>query len=232
MLARLRNALSSPSTLPRQVRLRAMYPSRMRAQRARTTLALGVALATLALSISAASVAAQPAGSVASTRLGGVITLSGRVGPLRINVSSSTEITHALGAPVVEMTGGVAPGLSQYLGLGYDCRGSQIYQCSTVYYVSQTTNRLESFSTTSRTYRLSSGVRVGMSGSEASRLAHQRDLGGCTQGIALYTPAVETYVATKGGATREEPGALVVTGGQVISITLEDRHHGVGALFC
>jgi hypothetical protein len=209
-----------------------MLSSSVRAQAARMVLALGVALATLGVSVSAVSASDHPSGAIASAKLGGVITISGRVGTLRLNVSSAAAITGALGAPAMQMTGGVAPGVPQYLGLGYDCRGSQIYQCSTVYYVSQATNRLEAFSTTSRAYRLANGVRVGMSGGEASRLAHKRDLGGCTQGISLHTPNVETYLATKGGRTKEEPGALVISGGQVISITLEDRRYRVGALFC
>jgi hypothetical protein len=99
-------------------------------------------------------------------------------------------------------------------------------------YVSQATNRLEAFSTTSQAYRLTNGVRVGMSGGEASRRVNKRDLGGCTQGISLHTPNVETYLATKGGRTKEESGALIVSGGRVISITLEDRRYRVGALFC
>jgi hypothetical protein len=209
-----------------------MLSSSIRAQTARIVLALGVALATLGVSVSAVSASDHPFGALASTKFGGVITMSGRIGTLRLNVSSAAAITRALGGPAVQMTGVIVPSIPQYLGLGYECRGSQLSQCSTVYYVSQETNRLEAFATTSDAYRLSNGVRVGMSGGEASRLAHKRDLGGCTQGISLHTPSVETYLATKGGRTKEEPGALVITGGQVISITLEDRRHGVGALFC
>jgi hypothetical protein len=209
-----------------------MLSASVRARPARIVLALGVALATLGVSVSAVSASDHPPGTLASTKFGGVITMSGGIGTLRLNVSSSAAITRVLGVPAVEMTGVTVPSIPQYLGLGYECRGSQLSQCSTVYYISQETNRLEAFSTTSRAYRLTNGVRVGMSGGEASRLAHKQDLGGCTQGISLHTPNVETYLATKGGRMKEESGALVISGGQVISITLEDRRYRVGALFC
>jgi hypothetical protein len=210
-----------------------MFPPPIRPQTTRMAFALAVAVVMFGVSVSAVSASDHPPRALASTKFGGVITMSGRIdSTLRLNVSSAAAITTALGVPAVQMTGVTVPSIPQYLGLGYECLGSQLSQCSTVYYISQETNRLEAFSTTSRAYRLTNGVRVGMSGGEASRLAHKRDLGGCTQGISLHTPSVETYLATKGGKMKEEPGALVISGGQVISITLEDRHYGVGALFC
>jgi hypothetical protein len=212
-----------------QARLCAVFGSFFRAPAFRSLTMFGLGIATLGVSTATAPAAT---GDVASTRLGGVITLSGRVGPLRLNVSSAVSISETLGAPAVQMTGSTTAGLPEYLGLGYDCRGPQLDECGTTYFVSQETHRFESFSTTSAAYRLPSGVHVGMSGDQAARLMRKPDIGGCLQGIGLRSPTLSLFVATKGGRTRSEPGKLVISGGRVISIGLDDRQHGVGVLFC
>jgi hypothetical protein len=190
-------------------------------------------LAILAISAGPVSATHHTGVRIASSRAGGVITISGQIGSLRVDVSSASAITRALGAPRVEASQApLGPGYPGSTVFGYKCSGPRINQCDTTYFVSQTTHRLESFSTTSPSYRLASGARVGMSGSEAARLTHEHDLGGCTQGISLSTPTLSVYLGTEGGQTHPEGNELRISGGRVTYIAVEDLRHGVGVLFC
>jgi hypothetical protein len=189
------------------------------------------AIAILAITVAGAALA--PTRSSASSVPSGLVTLSGRIGAVQLNVSSTAAIEAAVGQPEIQTSGVFDPGLAPYLALGYECSGPDISQCATAYYVNEATGRLESFATTSSAYHLPSSARVGMSGTRASRLTHHRDIGGCLQGISLTSHVLTMYLATRGGRMHVTPGGpLVVSGGRVISIAVEDRKHGVGVLFC
>jgi hypothetical protein len=164
------------------------------------------------------------------------ISRSGRIGKLAIDVSAATDITRLFGPPGFTDTGNVCGGscgYADYEVLGYGCGHSPQYgsgtTCSTNYYVSLTTGRLESFVTTSRAFALPGGVRVGVSGTAAAKREHQPDIGGCFQGIFLRTRTVDIDLWTRGGHEKRPP---YIQGGKIAAIGIDDRRAGVGVLFC
>jgi hypothetical protein len=165
------------------------------------------------------------------------ISKSGRIGRLRIGVSTAADITRALGRPGYTATGnvcGVGCGYPDYELFGYDCTGRQPQpapgsSCVVNYYVSLDSHRLESFATTSNAFALPGGVRVGVSGTAAAERERQPDERGCGQAIFLKTPKLSIDLWTRGGRENKPP---YVEGGRVVGIGIDDRKSGVGVLFC
>ena len=78
----------------------------------------------------------------------------GSIGPLKLNVSSASEIVQRWGQPAYETNGNVFGSSSSpypnYKLLGYGCRRRPSYStCSVNFYISEETNRLESLVTNS-----------------------------------------------------------------------------------
>lgn len=164
------------------------------------------------------------------------ISRAGGIGPLRLNVSTAAAVERQWGAPAYTTTGnfaGSVSGYPNYTLFGYRCRRQGSYTaCATNFYVSQKTQRLESFQTTSPQFVLFGGVRVGMSADAASAREHEPDVSGCGQFIHVATPRLSVDIWTRGGHEYTRNGGLYVTGGTVASIGIDDAHHGVGVLFC
>lgn len=208
-----------------------------------------------ALALSGCGSAQGPAsGTAGNSRSGSeVIELapSGSIGRLQIDQSTNAEIRSAVGEPALVRTGHVVSGYPSYLALGFSCSvksetvansfriGSGHYVvCGTVFYVNQETKRLAGLVTTSHAFRLSDGIKVGMSVRRAERLAHQRAVSGCLQGFQVPATAGgdPIWVDVAGGSDviREHNGVslLEVRGGYVDSLTQNSGNHSVGLTFC
>jgi hypothetical protein len=154
------------------------------------------------------------------------ISRSGAIGPLKLNVSSASQIVQRWGQPAYQTSG-------NYELLGYGCRRRPAYTaCAINFYVSETTNRLESFTTTSPRFLLFGGVHVGMSADLASRREHQPNVSGCGQLIAVFTPRLGVDINTRGGTTHPRKNGIYVSGARVASIAIDYKRYGVGVLFC
>jgi hypothetical protein len=165
------------------------------------------------------------------------ISRSGSIGPLKLNVSSASEIVQRWGQPAYETSGNVFGSPSSpypnYELLGYGCRRRLGYTaCATNFYVSERTNRLESFVTNSPQFLLFGGVHVGMSADVASRREHQPNVSGCGQLIGVSTTRLEVGIDTRGGTTHLRKSGIYVSGGRVASIEIDYKRYGVGVLFC
>jgi hypothetical protein len=161
------------------------------------------------------------------------ISLSGRIGSLKLNASTRAEIVRRLRAPDYSSRGNIgegAPPTPNYQLLGYDCTQQQSYTtCAVNYYLNARRHRLESFSTTSSAFVLPGGVHVGMPAAKAAQIEREPDTGGCTQGIFRTTPQLSIYISTRGGHLGTD-GRVV--GGRVSGISIDYRHYGVGVGIC
>lgn len=160
----------------------------------------------------------------------------GRIGALRLNVSTPADVERQWGPPEYTLIGNVAGsilGFPNYTLLAYRCRLEGGYtSCAVDFYISQRTQRLESFTTTSRQFVLFGGVRVGMSADVASAREHRPDESGCGQQIYVSTTRMMVDIWTRGGHEYARRGGRYVAGGRVTGIGIDDAHHGVGVLFC
>jgi hypothetical protein len=158
------------------------------------------------------------------------ISRSGHIGGLRLNVTTVADIERQWGPPGYTKAANVGAGdYPNYLMLGYGCHGEHTATvCSTSFFVSRKTRRLESFTTTSPDFVLFGNVHVGMSGDVAARREHQPDEAGCGQGINVSTHSLSVVISTEGGKLHGQ----VVSGGRVVGIAIDDKPYGVGVLFC
>lgn len=154
------------------------------------------------------------------------ISYSGQIGALTIDVSTSADITRALGQPSYTTTGSFAnaPGV-RYELFGYGCKGAA---CATAYYVNLATGRFESFETTTDQFALPGGIRVGTSANSAASKERRPIALGCA-GITVTEPKLVILLPTRGGR-RLSNGNVV--GGRVAGIAIDDRMYGVGVTFC
>lgn len=164
------------------------------------------------------------------------ISRAGSIGSLKLNVSTLARVEHIWGPPAFTMTGNMdspSPGYPNYTQLGYECHADRgATTCATNFYISQRSQRLESFATTSQQFVLFGGVHVGMAADAASHREHRPNFEGCGQGIGVSTPTLSVGIDTKGGRTQPTAHGLRVTGGSVVEITIDEKRYGVGLLFC
>jgi hypothetical protein len=165
------------------------------------------------------------------------ISRTGSIGPLKLNVSSTSEIVQQWGQPAYETSGNVLGSSSShypnYELLGYGCRRRPGYTtCAINFYMSERTNRLESFVTNSPQFLLFGGVHAGMSADVASRREHRPNVSGCGQFVGISTPRLEVAIDTRGGTTHLRKNGFYVSGGRVASIDIDYKRYGVGVLFC
>ncbi|HWF74109.1 MAG TPA: hypothetical protein VG186_12230 [Solirubrobacteraceae bacterium] len=193
----------------------------------RRAVLLAMSLLAACVTVGVAAIAAD--GQTRVTR----ISLSGRIGPLRLDSSTRTDITGRLGPPDYSSSGniGLAPTLTpKYELLGYQCtQQSSFTTCAINYYLNARRHRLESFSTTSSAFALPGGIHVGTPAEQAVRIEHKPDLGGCRQGITVRTPRLTAFIWTSGGRFKSTKHAIEVIGGQVSQISIDYRRYGVGA---
>jgi hypothetical protein len=100
----------------------------------------------------------------------------GRIGPLKIDVSTEGEIRRFAGKPL-KVQREFWPGKKGQFGhsLIYSCGR----KCMTSYSINQTTGRLSDYWTNSRRFATERGSRVGMRAARAARLERKRLLPGC-----------------------------------------------------
>jgi hypothetical protein len=187
-------------------------------------------------------------GAAASSGGGGVISLNGQIGRLKLGTSSETDVSRFLGPPVAQAQDNFQfPGAAEYNALGYSCssvpasnRRALTYYgtsggpyCQTVYYINQSSQVLGSFWTTSPTFHTSHGTHVGVTQQTASRRERRAATTGCLTGIFEISRAVTLHIGMYGGTFRSGAGGQAgYVGGRVGEFAIDSRRNGVGILFC
>jgi hypothetical protein len=189
-----------------------------------------VAWAALLAACLATGLTAVPAvGQSSKTR----ISLSGRIGSLKLNASTRAEIIRRLGAPEYSSNGNIGHGVPptpNYQLIGYDYTHQQSFTtCAVNYFINAHRHRLESFSTTSGAFVLPGGVHVGMPAAKAVQIEHDPDIGGCSQGIMVTSPQLSVYISIRGGRFAKDGHVI---GGRVSGISIDYRRYGVGVNIC
>lgn len=202
-------------------------------------LSLAVALALGLLGAAAAHARAVPHGGAGVLRLA-----EGRVGPLRLDVSTAVAVQRFAGpadylAIGAFRSGGVVP---LFLVLGYDChhvRNGGIptdrddgtgtrhprlsgVLCVTTYFVNTRTNRLSLFTSRSANFATRLGTRPGMHWSRVKEHGHQYV--NC-EGLFVESRGVQLLLSNIGG---KEPGGdppAPITGGRVFDLELNSTRH-------
>jgi len=194
---------------------------------ARFALGLGRLRPRLATVAGAAALLTACSSGVATAR---VISVDGRIGPLRIDHSDAAAVIAFAGRPAAERRGRIF-GSRAYRAFGYGCAtiSSDVVfpivpggpYCRTIFYLNPRTDRLATFFTTSPRYSEDHGVHIGMRTAEVERLLHKRLYRGCEEDIYLGSPTATLTIAFLGGIVRKEPAAsgLHVTGGGVYALT-------------
>jgi hypothetical protein len=207
-------------------------PVRRRLRRLR---AARLAIALLAAVVVACGFASRPGGS-------GIVSVTGRVGPLRLDESRRGDVIAFAGRPDVE-TKGRGDGGARYDALGYDCTskpartglplrgdsGARGTYCRTAFYVDRRTGRFETFFTTASGYSESHGVRVGMPTAKAERLLRIPRKVGCESDIYLYGSRATLTVAFVGGKAQAN---LHVVGGRVFGFVLHSKRRDPDLFDC
>jgi hypothetical protein len=171
--------------------------------------------------------------------------VSGRVGPLRVDVSERRQVVAVAGLPDAERRGRntvASPfGSARYDALGYGCgrnagpdalpllQPQPSPRCRTVFFVDARSGRLGLFYSIDPSYREAHGVRVGMPTAEAEGRLGRRLRSGCEENIHLSSPKASLTVAFAGGVTRHDG---TVTGGHVYAFMLHGLHHDPGIFEC
>jgi hypothetical protein len=149
----------------------------------------------------------------------GALTLTGRVGPLRIGMARRSDIESFAGGPDSER---YAEGLIE---LGYDCTfPSGTPDCQTAFFL-DAANRLVQFSTASPSYKAFGMVTVGTSTTRAAQLAHAQALVGCLTGIWRHSSRSNIWLTMEieGASARSVRGKLLAVGGRVGWLFLSQR---------
>jgi hypothetical protein len=201
--------------------------------------AAGIAMITIALCVTACDKSTR-----APVR-SPVVSVSGRVGSLRVDHSDRSEVVAFAGLPDASRRGrsvGTAPFPSaRYDALGYGC-GRKSFDdafplvrggpwCRTVFFIDARSGRLGLFYTTQSRYRESQGVRVGMPTAAAERRLGRRLHIGCEANIYLSGPNASLTVAFDGRALRTRHDRTA-TGGHVYALVLHGLHHDPGVFEC
>ena len=175
-----------------------------------------------------------------------VLSVSGRVGPLRVDVSHRRDVIAFAGRPDAERRGRspVWPRGGRYDALGYGCGGrpksplSYAFPlvhggpwCSAVFLIETRSGRLGLFYTTDSRYRESHGVRVGMATAVAERLLRRRLHEGCEANIYLLGPKASLTIVFNGKAMVTHRNRTV-SGGHVYALVVHGNHHDLGVFEC
>jgi hypothetical protein len=109
----------------------------------------------------------------------------GRIGPLKIDVSTDADIRKFAGKPY-KVEREVWPGIRAHT-LIYLCGR----KCETAYSINDKTGRLSDYWTKSRRFQTDHGSYVGMSASRAARLERKKPRPGCGFPLYLYLRAAD-----------------------------------------
>ena len=166
------------------------------------------------------------------------ISVTGRVGPLRVDSSDRQAVIAFAGRPQAERRGRTDRGV-RYDALGYACgAGTGPYaiplvhggpRCKTAFFVDVRSGRLGLFLTIQSRYVESHGVRVGMPTATAERLLRRVVHVGCEADIFLDSRKATLTVAFTGGTVRHN-GTL--NGGHVTALVLHGLHHDPSLFEC
>ena len=166
------------------------------------------------------------------------ISVSGRVGPLRVDESRRAAVVAFAGRPQAERRGRTDRG-GRYDALGYGCgphAGGDTLplvhggpRCRTVFFIDARSGRLGLFYTIQPRYVESHGVRVGMPTATAERLLRQRVIVGCMAAIRLSSRHALLTVAFAGGTITRKPA---LRGGHVSLFALHGDRHDPGLFEC
>lgn len=181
----------------------------------------------------------------AATQPAGVVSAVGRVGPLRIDRSTSTDVRRYVGVPMFVGKGTPSANFRafapSFVALGYQCsrrwadtrginpggaRATHVW-CRTVYFLSATTGMLAGFWTDSPRFRTQRGSRPEMRQATADHLERAHAHGGALTGISL-SEHVRHLVIENIGCKRSAPGGdpqrTPCLGGHVRSLIVEGLH--------
>lgn len=173
---------------------------------------------------------------------------SGRIGPLRVDVSDRRAVVTFVGKPDAERRGTslgtTGERSARYDALGYGCarqrpgpntdvlplvRGGP--WCRTVYFIRG--ERLGLFYTTQARYVDSHGVHVGMATATAERLLRKRIIVGCIAALELTSPGVTPVLRFAfGGGKITHTQLPHLRGGRVASLILHSAKHDPGVFEC
>jgi hypothetical protein len=134
-----------------------------------------------ALALVAVAVTAGCGGSSTSW----VVHPDGRIGGLRIDVSTDADVRHFAGKPdkvEIEREGGI-----RAHSLIYRCGR----KCETSYSINDKTGKLSDYWTSSPRFKTEHGSYVGMSAARAARLEHKKPHPGCGFPLYLYLRAID-----------------------------------------
>jgi hypothetical protein len=167
-----------------------------------------------------------------------IVSVDGRVGPLRVDVSGRASVVAFAGRADAERRGQMDRS-RRYDALGYRCTGRAGRDavplvrggpyCRTVFFIDALSGRLGLFYTADSRYVESHGVRVGMPTADAERLLKRRLRGGCEDNIYLSSSQATLTVAFTGGVIHHDG---TVTGGRVYALVLHGMRHDPGIFEC
>jgi hypothetical protein len=155
------------------------------------------------------------------------IAATGRIGPLRMNVSRTAAVVAFAGRPDVRRAGHSPDSQSlRNIALGYDCRAGMHANgwslspagptCRTVYWIVTRTGRLGDFYTADPRYELD-GIRVGSDSATAERALHELLYDGCEANLNAGLAAV----AFEGGHdVKQANGSLHVVGAHAYALAV------------
>jgi hypothetical protein len=171
-----------------------------------------------------------------------IVSVSGRIGPLRIDESDRAAVIAFAGRPDAERD---SHGSARYTALGYDCGSkSRIWNfplrpypdrapnCRTVFWLDVPTGKLANFFTSDSRYVEEHGVRIGMATARAERLLRKRVFQGCEQNVYLPSPKAFSLTIAFNGAVPHPRKSLHVIGGHVFAFVLHSRRHDTRVFDC
>jgi len=197
----------------------------------------GTSLTVVATAALAATLAASACGSSAhaNRRSAVTVSVSGRVGPLRVDESRRAAVVAFAGRPDAEQVGR-SDDSERYDALGYDCgsragpQGIPLVKrrprCRTVFFVETRSGRLGIFYSADARYVEAHGVRIGMPTRTAERLLGRRLHEGCGANIFLRSPRAGLTISFTGRTSNLEKG------GHVAELVLHGLHHDPGVFEC
>jgi hypothetical protein len=170
-----------------------------------------------------------------------VVSPEGRIGKLRVDVSTRADIRRLAGAPNFIGEGATSHGSFEpprYEILGYVCsrsreRGRGLDPgggqpahlfCRTVYFINAKTGKLVSFWTDSKTFRTAKGSRPGMRESVVDRLERSHPYIHALTGFERRTRAATLFVENAGCKPGANLNASPCLGGRVRTLILEGQH--------
>jgi hypothetical protein len=159
-----------------------------------------------------------------------VVTPSGTIGPLRIDVSGRANVIAFAGRPALERRSRYMT-FPPYDALGYGCKGQRFAEaCRTVFYLDTRSGKLVILTTEERRFVAMHGIHVGTPTATVERLMHRRVRGGCDAYLFFRTRSAYLVLQFSGGSWQGKD--LHVVGGRVGSLVLHSQRRNPGVLDC